>query len=69
MGPPRRSLPDVLSDLNEFPRRSTPTGNEPALSMAVRESTSLCSLPLCLPARKVEKIIPLGLYGSYILHL
>ena len=49
-GPPRRSLPEVRSDLNEFPRRSTPTGNEPALSIAVRESTSLCSLPRCLPA-------------------
>ena len=49
LGPPRRSLPDVLSDLKEFPRRSTPTGNEPALSMAVRGSTLLDSRPLCLP--------------------
>ena len=66
-GPPRKSLPDVRSDLNEFPRRSTPTGNEPALSMAVRGSTSLCSLPRCLPAMKIEKVVFRSLYSGYIL--
>ena len=47
---PRRSLPEVLASLNEFPRLSTPTGNEPALSILVLGSTLLDSirrLPVC----------------------
>ena len=42
---PRSSLPEVLSDLNEFPRLSTPTGNEPALSILALGLTLLDSLP------------------------